>query len=109
MTRTLHQTRSDRVLGALAEPNRLEILQYLGLHPQATGVEITRSFGGRIAQPTVSNHLSRLMRAGLVVCQKRSVYSHFSLNPEGMRRVWSPILADEIPAAEPKTRRRRQA
>jgi uncharacterized protein YndB with AHSA1/START domain/DNA-binding HxlR family transcriptional regulator len=71
------------VLAALAEPNRLRIVELLGEAPRPVG-EIATSLGLR--QPQVTKHLQTLERAGLV-----------RVHPLGQRRVYvlrrSPLRA----------------
>jgi uncharacterized protein YndB with AHSA1/START domain/DNA-binding transcriptional ArsR family regulator len=64
-----------RVLAALAEPNRLRIVELLGETPRAVG-EIALRLGVR--QPQVTKHLQTLERAGLV-----------EMHPLGRRRIYS--------------------
>jgi uncharacterized protein YndB with AHSA1/START domain/DNA-binding transcriptional ArsR family regulator len=64
-----------RVLAALAEPNRLRIVELLGQSPRAVG-EIALTLGVR--QPQVTKHLQTLERAGLV-----------AMHPLGRRRIYS--------------------
>jgi ArsR family transcriptional regulator, lead/cadmium/zinc/bismuth-responsive transcriptional repressor len=51
---------------ALTDPNRLEMLSILARTPGISATEI-RARLGRLAQPTVSYHLSALRAAGLVI------------------------------------------
>jgi DNA-binding transcriptional ArsR family regulator len=62
------------VLAALAEPNRLRIVELLGEAPRPVG-EIATALGLR--QPQVTKHLQTLERAGLV-----------RVHPLGQRRVY---------------------
>jgi uncharacterized protein YndB with AHSA1/START domain/DNA-binding transcriptional ArsR family regulator len=66
---------NSRVLAALAEPNRLRIVELLGESPRAVG-EIAGALGLR--QPQVTKHLQRLERSGLV-----------EMHPLGRRRIYS--------------------
>lgn len=65
----------SRVLAALAEPNRLRIVELLGGSPRAVG-EIAAQLGLR--QPQVTKHLQTLERAGLV-----------EVHPLGQRRIYA--------------------
>jgi uncharacterized protein YndB with AHSA1/START domain/DNA-binding transcriptional ArsR family regulator len=64
-----------RALAALAEPNRLQIVELLGESPRAVG-EIAARLGLR--QPQVTKHLQTLERTGLV-----------EMHPLGRRRIYS--------------------
>jgi uncharacterized protein YndB with AHSA1/START domain/DNA-binding transcriptional ArsR family regulator len=63
------------VLAALAEPNRLRIVELLGESPRAVGEIATRL---DLRQPQVTKHLQALERSGLV-----------EMHPLGRRRIYS--------------------
>lgn len=65
----------SRLLAALAEPNRLRIIELLGEAPRPVG-EIATTLGVR--QPQVTKHLQTLERAGLV-----------EVHPLGRRRIYA--------------------
>lgn len=67
--------------GALADPTRVEMLHML----KRTDVPIcvcdfTAAFG--LSQPTVSHHLARLRRAGLVASFRRGLWSFHQLRDD---------------------------
>jgi uncharacterized protein YndB with AHSA1/START domain/DNA-binding transcriptional ArsR family regulator len=64
-----------RLLVALAEPNRLRIVELLGESPRAVGEIATRL---ELRQPQVTKHLQILERAGLV-----------EMHPLGRRRIYA--------------------
>jgi uncharacterized protein YndB with AHSA1/START domain/DNA-binding transcriptional ArsR family regulator len=64
-----------RLLAALAEPNRLRIVELLGESPRAVGEIATRL---DLRQPQVTKHLQTLERTGLV-----------EMHPLGRRRVYA--------------------
>jgi DNA-binding transcriptional ArsR family regulator len=72
-------TMNTMTLTALAEPNRLRIVELLLKQPLAVN-DIARRLGLR--QPQASKHLAALSRAGLVV-----------VHPMGQRRVY--VLQDQ--------------
>ncbi len=58
-----------RLLEALADPTRLEILRLLHREPQCSlAVEELVDLVGGKEQPTISHHLRRLLKVGLVRC-----------------------------------------
>ncbi len=71
-------------LAALAEPNRLRILEFLkgGASP-VTG--ITEALG--LPQPLVSRHLRVLRDAGLVHVRPKSRLRVYAVRPEPLRKV----------------------
>jgi DNA-binding transcriptional ArsR family regulator len=86
-------------LQALAEPNRLAMLDMLAAGERPAG-DFVRALP--IAQPTVSKHLGVLKEAGLVTVRKDGTRRLYSLDPrplaeldawlETYRRFWSARL-----------------
>jgi DNA-binding transcriptional ArsR family regulator len=69
---------SVRVLSALADPTRLQIVAALLRAEQEVCVcDLTEAF--HLSQPTISHHVARLRRAGLVEATKRGVWIHYRL------------------------------
>ncbi len=81
---------------ALADANRLKII---GLLAQGDlSVEQMAEILG-ISSSTVSHHLARLSRAGLVSARAQSYYSIYHLNAEKLESLAKEILAEEtLPA-----------
>ena len=69
---------------ALAEPNRLRIVELLRTGPRPVG-----EIGGRLhlQQPKVSKHLRVLKDAGLVSAQVRAQQRVYGLRPEPLREI----------------------
>jgi DNA-binding transcriptional ArsR family regulator len=74
-------------LSALAEPNRLQIVELLRKKPRAVG-EIVEQLG--LKQPQVSKHLRVLSEAGLVEVHARAQQRIYSLRSEPFKEldVW---------------------
>lgn len=64
-------------LKALADPNRLVILDYLK-DGERCACKVLEQL--RITQPTLSHHMRILCEAGLVCCRKEGKWMHYSLN-----------------------------
>ena len=82
------------LLAALAEPNRLRIVELLDAAPQPVG-EIALALGLR--QPQVTKHLQTLERAGLVTMHplgQRRIYA-LRREPFAELRDWGGVLAHE--------------
>jgi len=71
-------------LSALAEPNRLQIVELLRRKPRAVG-EIVEQLGLR--QPQVSKHLRVLSEAGLVEVHARAQQRIYSLRAEPFKEL----------------------
>lgn len=74
-------------LKAIADPTRLQILRLIERAPngEVCVCDLTDCLGLR--QPTVSHHLKIMTEAGLLNRERRSTWSWFSVNLEGLQRV----------------------
>ena len=86
------------VLKALADPVRLQLVSIIGA---AEAGEVCAcdlpALVGR-SQPTVSHHLSALVRAGLLEREQRGKWAWFRLDPDGFAMVRA-ALGDAAPVA----------
>lgn len=96
---------------AMAEPNRLAILQMVRRREMPAG-EIARKFKG-ITRPAVSQHLRVLKNAGLIVERREGTRRIYSLRPEGFAPLralladfWDAKLERLKAAAENKEKRK---
>lgn len=71
----------DAVLGAIAEPNRRAILQLVGRGEMAAG-EIAAQFD--VTRPAVSQHLTILKSAGLLIERRQGTRRLYRLQPDGL-------------------------
>lgn len=88
---------ADLIFKALASKPRREILALLALNASGPGSSCCSPeddvcacvFGEKLGltAPTVSHHMKMLIEAGLVASEKRGLWVHYRLRPEGMRRV----------------------
>jgi DNA-binding transcriptional ArsR family regulator len=111
-------------LRALAEPNRLHIVEFLRGGPRPVGQLVRRL---RLRQPQVSKHLRVLSDAGLVDVRVDAQRRIYTLRPaplqeleawlEGYRQLWEgnfqrldslleEMKADERKTAQPKRKQR---
>jgi ArsR family transcriptional regulator len=68
---------------ALADPHRVKILNLLATSPEPVCVcEFTGPLG--LSQPTVSHHLKKLVRAGLLDREQRGTWAYYSLRPDAL-------------------------
>ena len=82
-----------RILRALADPNRLAIVDFLRDPIQSCcsradgvcGCDLEAFLG--VSQPTVSHHMKQLIEAGLVLADKRGRWVYYDLNPAAFARV----------------------
>jgi len=108
-------------LSALAEPNRLRIVDLLRDGPRPVGEIVDRL---RLQQPQVSKHLRILGAAGLVVVRPEAQRRIYTLRPEPLqqldawleryRRHWErsfqrlDSLLDELKTKRKRARKRRK-
>jgi biotin operon repressor len=87
---------------ALGEPNRLRMVGLLAERPH-TVEELGKRLG--ISVSTVSHHLTRLARMGLVASRSESYYNLYTLQADTLRGLAKDLLATAEPArpAEEKT------
>jgi DNA-binding transcriptional ArsR family regulator len=82
-----------KYLGALAEPERLWIVQALLGGPQSVG-EVCRALGSPVAN--TSHHLRQLSAAGLVRGAKRGRFVVYALVPEVFRQADAAADGDGV-------------
>lgn len=77
-----------RLLAALADPTRLQIVETLaGLDEPLCVCDIQAHFA--LGQPTISHHLKVLRDAELVHSEKRGLWVYYSLNRETLEKAAS--------------------
>jgi ArsR family transcriptional regulator, arsenate/arsenite/antimonite-responsive transcriptional repressor len=75
-----------RLFKALADPNRVRIVNLLATSPDPVCVcEFTGPLG--LSQPTVSHHLKKLVAAGLLEREQRGTWAYYSLNRDALGRL----------------------
>ena len=104
------QDRVDRLLQALAEPHRREILLRLR-HGERSAGELAAGFD--LTRPAVSQHLRTLREAGLVTYRREGTRRLYRLRPEALedlRRFLETFWEDRLhclkAAAEAEQRRK---
>jgi DNA-binding transcriptional ArsR family regulator len=80
----------NAVLGAIAEPNRRAILQLVGQREMAAG-EIAAQFA--VTRPAVSQHLTVLKDAGLLLERREGTRRLYRLRPEGLAELRAFLTA----------------
>lgn len=78
-------------LKLLADPTRLNLLGILAQEPRSVD-ELAAMLG--VSAPTVSHHLARLHKAGLVAAKAEQYYSFYALEPETFQR-YAALLTPE--------------
>jgi ArsR family transcriptional regulator len=69
------------LLRAVADPTRLQMLAILvGARSPVCVCDLTATF--RLSQPTISHHMGKLKRAGLVSSTKTGIWVHYEVRPE---------------------------
>ncbi len=77
--------RTATVFKALADPARVRIVNLLARSTEPACVcELTPAL--RLAQPTVSHHLKKLVEAGLLVREQRGVWAFYTLDRDAVAR-----------------------
>src|SRR5437764_10509083 len=87
-----------KLLSALADPTRLQIVEMLGgLDEPVCVCDIVSQFD--LGQPTISHHLKVLREAGLVTWEKRGLWVYYSLNRAALHQV-PDYLGRILPASK---------
>ena len=101
----------DRVVHALAEPHRREILLLLSSTERSSG-DIATHF--TLTRPAISQHLQVLVAAGLVTVRSKGTQRLYRVHPEGFAElksfldgVWDESLQLLKQEAEAEERRSR--
>jgi len=113
MTEDLEPDRCARLLKAMADPERLKIVQFLRAGPKNVG-EIAAELGEEIVN--VSHHLGVLRNAGIALDERHGRFIVYRLHPEVFQS--GPITGKaehldfgccrlEIPAAEARKKGKR--
>jgi ArsR family transcriptional regulator, arsenate/arsenite/antimonite-responsive transcriptional repressor len=88
----------QRVFEALASAPRRRILAYLA-HASLTAGEIAARFN--ISKPSISQHLSVLENAGLVVKERQGQFVHYSIVTDNLANTLNGFVQDVCPVARP--------
>jgi predicted transcriptional regulator len=98
----MSQEDTDRLLEffkALADKTRLKIVGILAQR-EATTEDLAEIL--KLSAGTVSHHLSRLAKAGLVKARAESYYSIYTLEPSGLEAMAKSLLGTELVASLPE-------
>src|SRR5712691_1557563 len=88
------------VFKALSDPARVRIVNLLTQSSEPVCVcELTPAVG--LAQPTVSHHLKKLVRAGLLRREQRGTWAYYSLDREAMSRAAGILDLEGASACRP--------
>jgi ArsR family transcriptional regulator len=74
-----------RLLAALADPTRLEILRELAGSSEVCACDLTDCCD--VSQPTVSHHLRVLREAGVVLSERRGSNIYYRVSPDLIERL----------------------
>jgi ArsR family transcriptional regulator len=82
----LDANRLAKLSSALSEPIRVQILDVLRRHAQPLcQCELLVLFG--IPQPTLSHHVKKLVRSGLVTVERRHRWAYYSVSPDSLKEL----------------------
>ncbi|MFZ9088419.1 MAG: ArsR/SmtB family transcription factor [Pontimonas sp.] len=74
-----------RLLKAIADPTRLQILSLINAQPEGSACVCDLAEAINVSQPTISHHLKTLTSVGLLQREKRGTWAWYSLNQEQWR------------------------
>lgn len=98
-----------RLLQALADPTRLEIVRQLAASPEVCACDFTSCCG--VSQPTVSHHLRVLREAGAVDSERRGTWVFYRVRPEVAERLarLAALLSPTVPVTDSALSRAQRA
>lgn len=80
----------SRILKALADPARLQLLSRVASSDEAVcACDLNDAVG--LSQPTVSHHLSTLVKAGILAREKRGVWAYYTVVPGALAALASVL------------------
>lgn len=88
----------NRVFEALSSAPRRKILAYLS-HSELSAGDIAARFA--MSKPAVSQHLSILENAGLVISEKRGQFVYYSLVPDHLANTLNGFVQEVCPVSRP--------
>lgn len=91
----------QRVFEALSSTVRRKILAYLA-HTELSAGDIASRFS--MSKPSISQHLSILETAGLVVSEKRGQFVFYRLVPESLANTLNGFVQEVCPVSRPLKR-----
>lgn len=74
-------------LKALADPARLQLVSYLLDQPQLEACTCDLAPFLNLSEPTVSHHLKKLEKAGIVEKERRGMNVHYKVIPESIHAI----------------------
>jgi len=90
------------VLKALADPVRLRLVGLVASSPSGEVCACDLPALLDRSQPTISHHLTQLVRAGLIDREQRGKWAWFRLRPDGFAAIRA-ALGEGAPRSEPAT------
>ena len=76
-------------LKALADPIRLQLVSIIATSGEACACDLPELLGR--SQPTISHHLSLLVKAGILDREQRGKWAWFTLNPERIESITAAL------------------
>jgi DNA-binding transcriptional ArsR family regulator len=92
---------SVRLMAALADPVRLDIVRQLSLGEDVCACDF--DVHPKLTQPTVSHDLRVLRAAGVVRVEHRGTFVHYSLEPAAVERLAALVRGLRPPALKVST------
>lgn len=86
----LDYEKSAKILKALADPNRLRIIELLS-QGELCACKILESFD--FTQPTLSHHMKVLSECGLINVRKEGLWNNYSLNINNCNRLSLSLMS----------------
>lgn len=95
---SMSKSQIEQIAKALADPNRLDILQAVNQHGELSCGELVAM--SRLSQPTISHHIKILVESGLLASEKEGRCLRLRINHECMSHFQSCLqhMLNQSPA-----------
>jgi ArsR family transcriptional regulator, arsenate/arsenite/antimonite-responsive transcriptional repressor len=81
-------------LKALAEPARLQLVDYLSAQPNQEACTCDMAPVVGLAESTTSHHLKQLLTAGLVTKRRQGMNVHYRIRPDALTAIATVLNSD---------------
>lgn len=84
----MEKNQSVEVLKALADETRLAIVRKIACDERPTpGCELSSALAQQLSQPTMSHHVSLLVKAGILSVEKCGTKKTYTLNRQALEQI----------------------
>ncbi len=83
------------ILKALSDPVRLKLVSYIACNTEACSCDFDQIIDK--SQPTISHHLTQLVKADILEREQRGKWAWFKINPDRLKALRTALGCDPVP------------